>query len=96
MKNSARQRLCGVSSIKKAESGEGLVIRFYERHGNPAAAEVCFPVGLVSAVEVNGLEEKTADLKVGTAAFSLEVGANALKSVLVTPRSAGIRPPCSR
>ena len=54
-----------VKALKKAQNGEGIVVRTYELSGKPVSGKVIFPADILSAVEVNGIEEK-----IGEASFS--------------------------
>ncbi|MBR2856344.1 MAG: alpha-mannosidase [Bacteroidales bacterium] len=54
-----------VKALKKAQDGEGIVVRTYELSGNAASGKITFPANILSAVEVNGIEET-----IGEASFS--------------------------
>lgn len=55
-----------IKALKKAENSEDLIVRVYELTGaNHDNVELTFPANIVSAKEVNGLEEE-----IGVAAFS--------------------------
>lgn len=54
-----------VKALKKAQNGEGIVVRTYELSGNAASGKITFPADILSAVEVNGIEET-----IGEASFS--------------------------
>lgn len=54
-----------VKALKKAERSEKTIVRFYELTNNAQSVEVEFPANIISAEEVNGVEEL-----VGPATFS--------------------------
>ena len=49
----------GVRALKKAEDGDGYIVRCYELTGKPVEnARITFPAQILSAEECNGIEEK--------------------------------------
>ena len=48
-----------VKALKKAEDGDGFIVRVYELSGAPAEGAVRFAAPIVSAEETNGIEERT-------------------------------------
>ena len=55
-----------IKALKKAENSEDLIVRVYELTGNAQDnVEISFPTNILSAIEVNGLEEE-----VGAASFT--------------------------
>lgn len=49
----------GVRALKKAEDGDGYIVRCYELTGKPVEnARITFPAQIISAEECNGIEEK--------------------------------------
>ena len=50
-----------VKALKKAQVGDGIVVRTYELSGSPVSGKVIFPANILSAVEVNGIEEAIAE-----------------------------------
>lgn len=62
---SVNTRNVGVKALKKAENSDEIVIRVYELTGGEEDVTITFPVEIVSAREVNGVEEE-----VGAASFS--------------------------
>lgn len=49
----------GVRALKKAEDGDGYIVRCYELTGEPVEnARITFPAQILSAEECNGIEEK--------------------------------------
>lgn len=49
----------GVRALKKAEDGDGYIVRRYELTGKPVEnARITFPAQILSAEECNGIEEK--------------------------------------
>jgi alpha-mannosidase len=66
-----------VKAFKKAEDGDGYIVRIYELSGNKAEGKIRFNAPIVSAEETNGIEETKGpavfsgkELSVSTTAFS--------------------------
>ena len=52
----------GVRALKKAEDGDGYIVRCYELTGKPVEnARITFPAQILSAEECNGIEERIGD-----------------------------------
>ena len=47
-----------VKALKKAEDGDGFIVRVYEFAGAPASGSIRFAAPILSAEETNGIEEK--------------------------------------
>jgi alpha-mannosidase len=62
-----------VDTIKKAEDSDSLIVRVYEAHGGRTTATLAFVTRILSAEEVNLLEEPAgpADVKADTLRFTL-------------------------
>ncbi len=54
-----------VKAFKAAQDGNGIIVRTYELTGNGTEGEICFAGDILSAEEVNGIEET-----IGAATFS--------------------------
>ena len=54
-----------VKAVKKAEDGDGYIVRVYETEGAAQPVRLSFPVPILSAEEVNGIEER-----IGTVSFA--------------------------
>lgn len=54
-----------IRALKRAEDGDGIIVRVYEFSGKPATGTVSFAGAIVSAEETNGIEER-----IGAAAFA--------------------------
>lgn len=46
-----------INALKKAQDGDGIIVRIYEISGNGGSSRIIFPSEIISAEEVNGLEE---------------------------------------
>ena len=54
----------GVRALKKAEDGDGYIVRCYELEGRDVAdARIVFPAPILSAEECNGIEERLGDAR---------------------------------
>ena len=54
----------GVRTLKKAENGDGYIVRCYELTGKSVEdAKISFPVDIISAEECNGIEERISNAK---------------------------------
>ncbi len=72
-----------IKAVKKAEDGDGIIVRVYELSGRPAKGAVKFAGTIASAEETNGIEER-----IGAAAFAgrsldVEIGRFAPKTYRV-------------
>ncbi len=47
-----------VRALKKAEDGDGFIVRVYEFAGAPASGDIRFAADIISAEETNGIEER--------------------------------------
>ena len=63
-----------VDTVKKAENGDGFIVRVYETYNMTIPASLAFTFPLDSAEECNLLEEKTGSLVVAnnTVSFTLK------------------------
>ena len=46
-----------VKALKKAQNGEGIIVRTYELSGKESSGRIIFPCNIRYAEEVNGVEE---------------------------------------
>lgn len=72
-----------VKALKKAQNGEGIIVRTYELSGSPVSGKIIFPADILSAVEVNGIEETIADASFSGNVLDVEAGAFEPKSYRV-------------
>lgn len=74
----------GIKALKKAEASDEMIVRVYElvgeNHGN---VEIAFPADIVSAKEVNGLEERVGDVAFSGKKLSFAIGKYQPKSFAV-------------
>jgi len=73
----------GILAVKKPEDTDGLLIRFYERFGKALNTEICFTSSLSDVKEVNGLEETIGEIKFEGNKFTVDIGANGIRSYIV-------------
>lgn len=74
----------GVRALKKAEDGDGYIVRCYELTGNPVEnARITFPARVVSAEECNGIEERIGDASTDGRALLVSAGKFAPKTYRV-------------
>jgi len=62
-----------LTAFKQSESGDGLVLRFYESQGEAANAHIQLPSGAVSAWETNLMEKRENDLPISNDAVMVAV-----------------------
>ena len=79
-----------LGSLKRAEDGDGLILRLHEPHGNRGRATLRFPIPLERIERVNLLEEPT-DGDVGPGgwedAVDLDVRPFEVVSLRIVPRA---------
>lgn len=64
-----------VKALKKAEASDDMIIRVYELTGDQQDnVEIAFPVAIVSAKEVNGLEEEIGDVSFSENKLTFNIG----------------------
>ena len=51
-----------IKALKKAQKGDGIIVRTYELSGDQTSGHIVFPADILHAVEVNGIEETIADV----------------------------------
>ncbi len=74
----------GVRALKKAENGDGYIVRCYELTGNAVEnAKISFPANIISAEECNGIEEKIGDAKTDGNSLLVSAGKYAPKTYRV-------------
>lgn len=74
----------GVRALKKAENGDGYIVRCYELEGKPVSgAAIVFPAAILSAEECNGIEERIGDVKIDGSKLIVEAGKFAPKTYRV-------------
>jgi alpha-mannosidase len=74
-----------VSTLKKAEDDDNVILRVYEIEGKDAGASLGFFKPVLSAEKVNIIEEEGAALKPGKNGFSLKVGHHAVETFRLVP-----------
>lgn len=80
-----------VKALKKAEESDALIVRVYELTGqNQNNVEVAFATDILSAKEVNGLEEETGSVTVTGNKISFDINAYQPKSFAVTLKDPAI------
>ncbi len=95
-----------VKTLKKAEDGNGYIVRVYETEGRPIEnAKLIFPAPIVSAHEVNGIEEGSAAAAFEGCELIVEAGKFQPKTYRVTlaapsvtlaaPQSRCVEIPCN-
>ena len=72
------------SAFKKAEEGEGFVLRLYEAHGRPATARVTLPFEAKKVEETDQLERGGRDLGVKGASFDVALRPHEVKTLRLT------------
>lgn len=73
-----------VRALKQAEKSDEYVIRFYETTGSDAQkASVTFPANIVSAKELNGVEDETGNVTFSGKQLSFEIGKFGMKTLKV-------------
>ena len=60
-----------IKALKKAQDGDGIVVRLYEMSGKGASGNIVFPAGIVSAERLDGIEDSLGEA--GFSGKSLEV-----------------------
>lgn len=73
----------GVLSVKKAEEGDGWLMRLYERYDKDTDTEIVFKDPVVSALQVNGLEEQMGELAVEGRRVRITLKANSILSCII-------------
>jgi alpha-mannosidase len=76
-----------LETVKPAEDGDGIVLRFYESAGAGATARVTLPGAADSVVETDLLEARGRKLRTKDGSFSLSFGPYEIKTVKVVLRS---------
>jgi alpha-mannosidase len=70
-----------VSTLKKAEDGDAVILRVFDIEGRDAEAALKLFVPLKGAEKVNIIEEEGTPLKAGKDGLSLKVGHHAVETV---------------
>jgi len=74
----------GVRALKKAEDGDGYIVRCYELTGKPVEdARITFPAAVLSAEECNGIEEKIGQARTDGRSLLVSAGRFAPKTYRV-------------
>jgi alpha-mannosidase len=74
-----------ISTLKKAEDGDDIIVRVYDIEGRDAEAALKLFVPLRGAEKVNMIEEEGTPLKAGKDGLSLKVGHHAVETVRLVP-----------
>ena len=80
-----------VKALKKAQDGNGIIVRTYELSGYPVSGKVIFPADIISAVEVNGIEEKLSDASFSGNVLNVTAGGFEPKSYRVQLADASVK-----
>lgn len=72
-----------VKAFKRAQDGDGFIVRLYEIGGRGASGKVVFDSRIVSAEEVNGIEQKIGEASFSGNALNVKAGRFALKTYRV-------------
>lgn len=72
-----------IKALKKAEDGDGIVVRVYELSGKGAKGSIVFNSALTGAEELNGIEDRKGDAAFSGNALSVESTGFALKTYRV-------------
>jgi alpha-mannosidase len=78
-----------LATMKKAETGDAVIVRVYDIEGQDGETEIRLPVPVVRAVRTNIIEEPGTALKLRKGRLVLPVGHNAIETVRLIP---GARP----
>jgi alpha-mannosidase len=76
-----------VSTMKKAEDGDGVILRVFDIEGRDAEARLAFFVPVKGAERVNMIEQDPAPLKPGKNGYVLKVGHHAIETVRLVPEA---------
>ena len=82
-----------VKAVKKAEDGDGYIVRVYETAGAARQARLKFPAEIVSAEEVNGIEEPVGPADFAGRELRVSVGRYAPKTYRVRLAAPAVRAP---
>lgn len=80
-----------VKAVKKAQDGDGIIVRLYEQSGAGAQTEVEFPFEIMSAHECNGIEEEIGEASFAGRKLSVKAGAYQLKTYKVVLKDSGVQ-----
>lgn len=80
-----------VKALKKAQDGNGIIVRTYELSGYPVSGKIIFPADIISAVEVNGIEEKLSDASFSGNVLNVTAGGFEPKSYRVQLADASVK-----
>jgi alpha-mannosidase len=76
-----------LSALKPAEDGEGLILRFYEAHGEPTQAVLRFSSPVAQIIEANLVEEPAGQVAEGVEEFSLSLQAHQIETLRLVASS---------
>ena len=76
-----------IKAIKKAEDGDGIIVRVYELSGKPASGTIKFAGTILSAEETNGIEERIGDASCSGNGLKVELGRFSMKTFRVRMRN---------
>ena len=86
-----------LKALKKAEDGNGYIVRVFETFGKEVNdAQITFPCNIVSAEEVNGLEESVGKAEFNGKTLTVKAGKFAPKSYRVHFAPAAVTAPAAR
>jgi len=78
---SVKQQNVAVTALKRAENGDGLIIRLYETDGKPTTANITTTLPAKYAVETNLMERKIGNAKPVSKEFSVTLGKYEIKTL---------------
>jgi len=79
-----------VSTLKKAEDDESLILRVYEMEGRDAQADFTFFFPVKTAQKVNLIEEEGTPLRLGKAGLVLKVGHHSVETIRLAGSVSGV------
>ena len=80
-----------IKALKRAEDGDGIIVRVYELSGRPTGGTVSFAAAISSAEETNGLEERIGEARFTGRDLKVDLGRFAVKTFRVR-----LAPPASK
>ncbi len=76
-----------VDTIKQADDGQGIIVRFHESHGDAADTTVHFGFEVKSAAECDLLEQPIKELKANKAKLPLKFKPFEIKTIRIVPKA---------
>jgi alpha-mannosidase len=85
-----------IETIKRAEDGDGIIVRLYESQRKRGQARVRAGFGVEAAWETNLLEENESELSVENDSIQLNLRPYQIMTIRITPESDGATAPLSK